>query len=89
MHQRMGRQEGSESAPIRMILLSMNAQNQEQFIQKMTCCYEPDIQIKLYEFAKAMICSWAGKGDLRFEDAVVIEDCRKICDIMGWPPSKW
>ena len=44
-------------------------------------------QENLYGFISAMICVWAGKEDLSQEDAGIIEDCRKICDVMGWRPE--
>ena len=73
---------------VRIVLQSMNEENREEFIQRMTGDFSPDIQVKLYDFVKAMIRSWADQGDLSREDAAVIEDCRKICDAMGWAP-KW
>ena len=73
---------------VRIVLLSMNEENREEFIQRMTGDFPPDIQVKLYDFVKAMIHSWADQADLSHEDAAVIEDCRKICDVMGWAP-KW
>ena len=71
---------------IRILLLSMNTETRDGFIRRLTGDFEPDIQLKEYEFVKAMIRSWAGKSDLSHEDAEIIEDCRKICDVMGWLP---
>jgi len=73
---------------VRIVLQSMSEENREEFIRRMTGGFSPDIQVKLYDFVKAMIRSWADQGDLSREDAAVIEDCRKICDAMGWVP-KW
>jgi len=66
----------------------MNPEVQPEFILRITDNYAPDIQVKIYAFVKALICSWAGEENLSCEDAEVIEDCRKICDMMGWPPFR-
>lgn len=70
---------------VRMILLSMNPESQEKFISRLTEELEADVQSVLYRFIKAMLCSWAGQADFSGGNAFVIEDCRKICDMMGWP----
>ena len=71
---------------IRTTLLMMNEESRERFIYRLMNEFEPDVQLKLYELTREMIRSWAGRPDLSREDAVIIEDCRKICDVMGWPP---
>ena len=73
---------------IRIILLCQNPEVWPSFIQAVTDDYASDIQEKLYAFVKSMICSWAGQDDLSQSDAHVIEDCRKLCDLMGWPTEK-
>ena len=71
---------------IRTTLLMMNEESRERFIYRLKNEFEPDVQLKLYELAREMIRSWVGRPDLLREDAAIIEDCRKICDVMGWPP---
>ena len=72
---------------VRIILQSMSPENRAQFIHRLTTGVAADVQVILYDFVCAMICSWAGKSDLSDDDAAVIEDCRKICDVMGWLPE--
>ena len=74
---------------VRIILQSINPDNRVAFINRLTSETPPDVQVKLYEFVKAMICAWAERDDLSREDAGAIEDCRKICDLMGWPRGLW
>jgi len=72
---------------VRIILQCMNEENRERVISHLAVDFPPDVQVKLYGFVKEMICLWAGDEDLSLEDAAVIEDCRKICDLMGWPAN--
>ena len=69
---------------IRVILSNANDVNSDNFVSHIANDFAADIQVKLYDFMRAMICCWAGGEDLSHEDAAVIEDCRKICDLMGW-----
>jgi len=87
-YSRPSRENDFDKTLIRIILQCMNPEMRQTFILRLTDDYAPDIQVKLYEFSKAMICSWAGQTDLSRGDAAVIEDCRKICDMMGWRPGK-
>jgi hypothetical protein len=74
---------------VRMVLQSMNNQSRGEFIRRMTADFAPEVQCRLYLFVKEMIRSWAGNPVLSNEDAGVIEDSRKICDVMGWAPASW
>ena len=73
---------------IRIILQMMAPEMRQAFVFGLTDDYPADIQVKLYAFVKAMICAWAGKAGLSHGDAAIIEDCRKICDVMGWPSER-
>ena len=42
--------------------------------------------IGLYRLAMVMLRHWAGQKSLDGPDAFVIEESRKICDVMGWMP---
>jgi len=84
-HQRPMRENDLDKALVRIILQCMNLETCSEFALCITDNYAPDIQIKIYDFVKALICSWAGEENLSCEDAAVIEDCRKIRDMMGWP----
>ena len=76
------------STLVRIILQSMRDERRDSFVLHLANEFAPDIQVKLYDFAKSMICCWAGGDDLSQEDAAAIEDCRKICDLMGWPATR-
>ena len=80
-----GKDHDFDKTLIRIILQRMNPETRQDFLRSLTDGYAPDIQIKLYAFVKIMICAWAGITDLSLENAAVIEDCRKICDVMGCP----
>ncbi len=73
---------------VRVILQILNPEVGHGFFRKLMRNYAPDVQVKLFEFVHAIICCWAGRDDLSHEDASVIEDCRKVCDFMGWMPEK-
>lgn len=79
--------EDFEKTLVRIVLQSMAPDKADAFIARLANDFAPDVQVKLYAFVKAMVCYWAGGDDLSREDAAVIEDCRKICDLMGWPPA--
>lgn len=42
--------------------------------------------IGLYQLTMLMLRQWAGQTSLDETDAFVIEESRKICDVMGWKP---
>lgn len=88
MREGMRRDNDFGATLIRIVLQSMTPENREKFVAHLATDFAPDIQVKLYDFVKGMICFWAGGDDLSHEDAAVIEDCRKICDVMGWVPTK-
>lgn len=69
---------------VRIVLQMANDENKELFSARLTDELPSGIQSQLYDFVRSLICSWAGNTDLSREDAAVIEDCRKICDVMGW-----
>jgi hypothetical protein len=83
------REDDFDKTLIRIILQMMAPHQKQDFIRRLTEDYAPDIQVKLYDFVYALICFWAGQTDLSREDARVIEDCRKICDLMGWASASW
>jgi hypothetical protein len=74
------------AAFIRILLQQLNCHNEERFIRRLVVETAPDVQCRLYGFFKLMACAWAGQMDLSREDAALIEDCKKICDVMGWQP---
>lgn len=86
-HKNKGAEDGLDKTLVRIILQAGNPEIQQEFIRSITDNHAPDIQVKIYVFVKALICSWAGDPNLSCEDAAVIEDCRKICDVMGWMPA--
>jgi hypothetical protein len=71
----------------RIVLQSIIPERAPEFINRLTSEMSPDVQVKLYRFVMLMICAWAERIDLSQENAEVIEDCRKICDVMGWAPG--
>lgn len=73
---------------IRLLLLQMNEEKRCDFIRRVTTDFAPDIQVKVFAFVKAVICSWAVRADLSEEDAEVVEASWKICDFMGWKPGR-
>ena len=72
---------------VRLVLLSLNPEVWPSFIQTVANDYAPDVRERLHLFIKSLICSFAGQTDLSQSDAHVVEDCRKICDLMGWLPE--
>ncbi len=74
---------------IRILLQQLNCHNEEKFIRRLVVETAPDVQVRFYDFFKLMVCGWAGQTDLSREDAALIEDCKKICDVMGWWPTTW
>lgn len=73
---------------VRILLQLMNEDERETFLYRLTVEFSPDVQLKLYEFIQALASSWAGQQDLERSTAFIIEDCRKICDVMGWPVAQ-
>lgn len=45
----------------------------------------PEAGPGLFRLCESLIRAWAGFEDLSRPDADVIEQSRKICDVMGWP----
>jgi hypothetical protein len=70
------------------VMKLMAYETSRQIVTQIAERQEAFVQQNLYDFVRAMICVWAAKEDLSQEDACVIEDCRKICDVMGWMPEK-
>ena len=74
---------------VRIVLQANNPESGPAFISRLTSEIDPEIQVKLHDFVVMLICSWADQTDLSRENAEAIEDCRKICDLMGWAFASW
>lgn len=47
-----------------------------------------NVREAVYALLTRMVRSLAAREDLSGRDAYVIEECRKLCDVMGWVPAK-
>lgn len=47
-----------------------------------------NVREAVYALLTRIIRSLAAREDLSGRDAYVIEECRKLCDVMGWSPAK-
>lgn len=66
--------------------ISEQPENAPRFVNCLLTGSEEESSIGLYQIAMLMISRWAGKKDLNRQDSYVIEESRKICDVMGWKP---
>ena len=67
--------------------LPESPENAPRFVTCLMAGAEEDTNIGLYQIAMLLIRRWAGEQDLDGADASVIEESRKICDVMGWMPT--
>lgn len=42
----------------------------------------------VYQLFAAFVRTLAAKDSVEDEDGAAVEACRKICDLMGWPPRE-
>ena len=61
-------------------------ENTERFVTCLMAGADMDDNLGLYDIVMLMVRRLAGKQDLDGRDARVIEESRKICDVMGWMP---
>lgn len=61
-------------------------ENAPRFVNCLLAGAEEEANIGLYQIAMLLLRRWAGEQDLDGADAFVIEESRKIRDVMGWKP---
>ena len=66
--------------------LSEQPENAPRFAGCLLAGTDAGENIGLYLLAMQMLRHWAGQKSLDGPDAFVIEESRKICDVMGWMP---
>lgn len=66
--------------------ITQSPENTVRFVTCLMAGADTDDNLGLYDIVMLMVCRWAGKQNLDGCDARVIEESRKICDVMGWKP---
>lgn len=61
-------------------------ENAPRFVNCLLAGAEEGDNIGLYQTTMLLLRRWAGLSSLDGADAFVIEESRKICDVMGWKP---
>ena len=59
----------------------------DRFLSCLMLEEHPEAAPGLFQLCKGLIRTWAGMEDLSRPDDDMIEQSRKICDVMGWPPA--
>lgn len=69
-------------------MLQDHPENTARFVTCLMAGAEEEGNIGLYQIVMLLVRRWAGEQGLDGADAFVIEESRKICDVMGWMPTK-
>lgn len=76
-------------------LLSFGEQQYEQngvaldrFVTCITGCENDKANCGVYQLFVMFVRTLAAKSSVEGADGEAVEGCRKICDLMGWPPHQ-